>query len=288
MIDRFSGLRAGLLAAWCPTLGGAGFLLEDRSGSGYHMAIRAGSTITPGIGLASWVGGGNGRALQFAPADTDSALATARGVWPLYMDGSFTVSLWAAWTAAAQSNVFPGIFNHRGGASSGLEIATENTNTVFAQFFAASGGSPAVIAATSDNDGRWRNYTFVINRQTGVFTMYRLGVSVSTASVASVGGATPSATPELGRRSNAQTRWTGGVDDVRIYNRALSPSEVRLLASQRGIGLVPQRQRRTSASSKRLYLQVGGTWKETVPSVNVGGTWKEAAVYRHDGTSFKN
>jgi hypothetical protein len=61
-----------------------------------------------------------------------------------------------------------------------------------------------------------------------------------------------------------------------------------LLASRRGIGLVPQRQRRTSASSKRLHLNVGGTWKETVPYINVGGTWKEAAVYRRDSTSWTN
>jgi hypothetical protein len=92
----------------------------------------------------------------------------------------------------------------------------------------------------------------------------------------------------------ASQSTTGGryspilVDDVRVYGRALTLAEIRLLASRRGIGLAPQRQRRTSASSKRLYLQVGGAWKETVPFVNVGGAWKEAAVYRHDGTSWKN
>jgi hypothetical protein len=91
----------------------------------------------------------------------------------------------------------------------------------------------------------------------------------------------------LGRDDSSRTS-TGAIDDARVYSRVLTPAEILLLASRRGIGLVPQRQRRTSASSKRLYLNVGGVWKETVPFVNVGGVFKEAAVYRRDATGWKN
>ena len=78
------------------------------------------------------------------------------------------------------------------------------------------------------------------------------------------------------------------IDDVRVYNRALTQQEIRLLASRRGIGLTPVRQRRTSASSRRLYANVSGAWKETLPMVNVGGTWKEGAVYENVGGTWKN
>ena len=77
-------------------------------------------------------------------------------------------------------------------------------------------------------------------------------------------------------------------DDLRIYNRALTQQEILLLASRRGIGLTPVRQRRTSASSRRLYANVAGTWKETLPLVNVSGTWKEGAVYQNVDGTWKN
>jgi hypothetical protein len=91
----------------------------------------------------------------------------------------------------------------------------------------------------------------------------------------------------LGRDDSSRTS-TGAIDDARVYSRVLTAAEIRLLASSRGIGLAPQRQRRTSASSKRLYLNVGGAWKETTPYVNVGGVFREAAVYRRDATGWKN
>jgi hypothetical protein len=83
-------------------------------------------------------------------------------------------------------------------------------------------------------------------------------------------------------------RSRGFIDDVRVYNRALTQQEIGLLASRRGIGLTPPRQRRTSASSRRLYQNVAGTWKETMPMVNVSGTWKEGAVYQNVDGTWKN
>jgi hypothetical protein len=82
--------------------------------------------------------------------------------------------------------------------------------------------------------------------------------------------------------------WNGLLDDLRVYNRALTPQEIRLLASGRGIGLTAGRQRRTSASSRRLYQNVSGTWKESLPLVNVGGVWKEGAVYENVDGTWKN
>jgi hypothetical protein len=88
--------------------------------------------------------------------------------------------------------------------------------------------------------------------------------------------------PPFGRATPVQ------MDDLRLYNRALTQQEILLLASHRGIGLTPLRQRRTSASSRRLYQNVSGTWKETLPMVNVAGTWKEGAVYQKIGEVWKN
>jgi hypothetical protein len=78
----------------------------------------------------------------------------------------------------------------------------------------------------------------------------------------------------------------GAVDDIRIYNRALTPAEIRLLASRRGIGLSPLPDR-GGGLPRKLSVNVGGTWRAadayvrtatdwrlSQASVNVSGTWK--------------
>jgi hypothetical protein len=92
------------------------------------------------------------------------------------------------------------------------------------------------------------------------------------------------------RATGARPRkhWPGLLDDIRVYDRILTQQEIELLASRRGIGLTPLRHRRTSASSRRLYKNIGGVWKDTLPLINVAGTWKEGAVYENVGGVWKN
>jgi hypothetical protein len=80
--------------------------------------------------------------------------------------------------------------------------------------------------------------------------------------------------------------WPGLLDDIRIYNRALTISEIRLLASRRGIGLQPLPDRAAGLPRKLsvnvgggwlaadAYVKVGGAWKLAQASVNVAGTWR--------------
>jgi len=62
-------------------------------------------------------------------------------------------------------------------------------------------------------------------------------------------------------------------DDLRIYNRVLTPAEIRLLASRRGIGLTPLPDR-GGGLPRKLSVNVGGTWRAADSYINVGGTWK--------------
>jgi hypothetical protein len=76
------------------------------------------------------------------------------------------------------------------------------------------------------------------------------------------------------------------LDDIRVYNRALTPAEILTLASRRGIGLSPIPDR-AAGLPRKLSVNVGGTWRDGnayvntgsgwrlgVPSVNVGGTFR--------------
>lgn len=86
--------------------------------------------------------------------------------------------------------------------------------------------------------------------------------------------------------NNSTSYMAGQIADVRIYRRVLTLAEIRLLASRRGIGLTPLADR-TAGLPRKLYVNVGGTWRSGdayvntgsgwrlgIPSVNVGGTWK--------------
>lgn len=80
--------------------------------------------------------------------------------------------------------------------------------------------------------------------------------------------------------------YDGLVDDVRIWNRPLSDSEIRLLATGRGVGLAPTRHRRASLAMQ-FWLNVSGAWKTAKPWINVGGTWKQGSPKIRVGGAWK-
>jgi hypothetical protein len=77
----------------------------------------------------------------------------------------------------------------------------------------------------------------------------------------------------LGSLSGTGQFLNGSLDDVRLYNRSLTPSEIYLLASRRGIGLSPLPDR-AAGLPRKLNVNVGGTWRPSDAYINVGGTWK--------------
>jgi hypothetical protein len=77
----------------------------------------------------------------------------------------------------------------------------------------------------------------------------------------------------LGRQSGTTAYFGGQLDDLRLYSRALTLAEIRLLASRRGIGLTPLPDR-APGLPRRLSINVGGTWRPADAYVNVGGTFR--------------
>ena len=86
--------------------------------------------------------------------------------------------------------------------------------------------------------------------------------------------------------NNFTAYFPGQIADVRVYNRVLTPAEIRLLASRRGIGLSPLPDR-AAGLPRKLSVNVGGTWRAadayvrtatdwrlSQASVNVAGVWK--------------
>jgi hypothetical protein len=91
----------------------------------------------------------------------------------------------------------------------------------------------------------------------------------------------------LGRfAGNTTYLWDGYLDDIRIYDRAITLSEIRLLASRRGIGLTPLPDR-AAGMPRKLFVNVGGTWRDGDAYVNVGGAWKLGTPFVNAGGTWK-
>jgi hypothetical protein len=269
-------LRRGLIGAWCPSLGATGYALIDRSPYARH------GTLTNMGGQTNWRPYSRGSALSLD--GTNDYVAIGRQL--LSGMSVCTVSLWGVPTST----------------SNRVEVSEGTNNTTRATYGLAEDGNAYVLPASTAGYGycNWSALGSLIH-YVGVFNaggaanadrakIYLNGVQRSVTFIGTVPSSAGTFTNNflLGVRPDLTAYSSGLIDDVRVYNRELTTAEIGLLASRPGIGLVPQRQRRTSASSKRLYLQVGGTWKETLPFVNVGGTWKEAAVYQRNATEWKN
>ena len=93
---------------------------------------------------------------------------------------------------------------------------------------------------------------------------------------------------EFGRSRSTVQAFTlnANWDDIRLYNRALTLSEIRLLASRRGIGLQPLPDR-AAGMPRKLFVNVGGTWRDGDAYVNVGGTWKLGTPFVNAGGTWK-
>jgi len=145
----------------------------------------------------------------------------------------------------------------------GLFQSTTN-QIVFVARDTASGSSFAVTATPTV--GAWVHVCGTYNAVTDRMELFFNGVSAGTnltakgalhdsapASVMAIGAFTQNTLPNL------QYTCSAFIDDIRIYNRALSESEIRLLASRPGIGLRQDRDRQTfyqfpSGSRRRLLL----------------------------------
>ena len=263
-----SSLRQGLVGAWCPSLVASGLSLIDRSGRNNH------GTLTNMAGQDNWRASGSGVALSFDGTD-DLVLIPSSQLYQFTSGQSFTASAW----------IYPAVNKNHSIISFGnngwvLYVALGNYIEL-AKANVANAGSTAATNAVPLN--KW-THVAVTNVVGSTVEFFINGVSVRTATFTQT--YTYATEFRLGSTQAQSLAWNGQIDDARVYSRALTPAEIRLLASRRGIGLTPLPDRaaglprrfsvnvdgtRRAADS---YVNVGGVWKLGQPSVNVAGTWR--------------
>jgi hypothetical protein len=248
-----SSLSEGLVGAWCPSLGASGYRLVDRSGYGNH------GTLT-NMTSEDWVVSGGAGALRFENSlDYVSANNTLS-----ITSATFAVSLWFLRTAVQD---FPRLIDIGDGTNT-FQIVLDDAiagggngmiNTKHTQW--QSGISATAWFTHSSNV--WYHVFANVNSTISSVDLFVNGTKQTgnAANNVGAGASTTSVLFGIRRDLNGQTDFSGYLDDIRIYNRVLTPPEIRLLASRRGIGLQPRPKQFTfyqfPSGSKRRRILTG-------------------------------
>lgn len=266
--QEYPSLRQGLVGAWCPSLGASGYTLIDRSNRSNH------GTLTNMGGQDNWRASGSGVALNFD--GTNDYVAVGR-LPQIESRSRLCVSMWVSFVQSP--SVFYGLFSY--GASGGFsnDILFAYASSVF--FIQVNNGADGNNSWSATVSGM--NHYLLAFDGTKANAMDRVALFINGNEIAYTGSfAYPATTPTgtsftaaIGAyiSSLAYTYAQAQMDDIRIYDRALTPAEIRLLASRRGIGLTPLPDR-VAGLPRKLSVNVGGDWRAADAYANVGGVWK--------------
>ncbi len=177
--------------------------------------------------------GAAGLALQFNGFSSYAqAGSTSTQLYDLV--GDLSLSLWVQTANSSRNEALVGKYASAGsGSGSGYVLATTPSGTaqLFLGLANVTSGANVATDVTKINDGQWHQLTAVISLGNSV-TFYVDGVQSSTQPIKSAANAA-NAILEIGLSPSSAigTYFTGSIDDVRIYNRALSSSEVLSLSN---------------------------------------------------------
>jgi hypothetical protein len=227
-------LWRGLVGAWAPCLGPTGATLRDWSGRANH------GTLTNMDAGTDWLMS-SGYSLDFDSSD-DYVLTTNT-------DTSNTFTL-AAWIRPTTVSGVKGIL---------VADTTAYRRGVWVfdgAIYGQSGISADTFMAGSVSANAWQHVAMTVDQ--GVRRqLYVNGKSVYDTTVS---GTVPSCTVpyNIGRSSGNEQYFSGLLDDVRTYSRALNASEVAILSMRRGVSfeMRERRRARSAAVNRRRRFMV--------------------------------
>ena len=257
------------VGAWAPCLGPTGLTLRDWSGYANSLSLTNMSADS------DWTISGGSRCLDF---DGSNDYADTSNVSRYGFSGPQMVSFWFRNTTTLTLLNFPTIFAY--GAT-----AVDSYKTQIMAGFNTVGTGPSnntgklaimdyngavVSGAYSSTDFQSNlNWNHAAGGWDGTaWTIYINGINETTSQGTQDAPATTShasATLVIGRASIGVGRYSPTqMDDVRYYHRSLSPQEIRLLASRRGIAYEMAPRRRASVQvaasfNRRRRLLLGAS-----------------------------
>jgi len=232
----YPSLWKGCCGAWNPGLGPSGLVLRDNSGFKNNGTLTNGPTFAASQGKY---------AMSFDGVNDYVIIPDSNS---LDITNTFTISFWFKPLVLNQTNTYliskPKTTNDDDNSFSVIWEYVDNTVEFYSGDF--TGTNPRTGSGISVTDTNMHHIAYSSTGNT--WSGYKDGINVfSVARVFSLVASTKSLffgniNASFGAFSNVQ------LDDVRIYNRALSPDEIRTLSTRRGIAYEMAPRRRSSSA----------------------------------------
>ena len=282
---KYPSLWDGCVGAWAPSLGATGLTLRDESVYGNH------GTLTDMDPANDWVVSGGKRSLDFDGTNDRIIIPNRESLNPK----AITLSIWV-YDSTSSDNSYRGLIMKRdGGEPNTASYAfdrqknTETNGNAECRFYFNTAGTWNIWRSDNLNHAKntWEHLCVVYYSGSAPI-FYRNGIAAS--AVVVLGSGSPdlpsnNTTLLLGTYttySGDDLAWSGLLDDVRVYNRALSRNEIKTLATRRGIAFERASRKLSLFSDPAptgFRLKVAGEWKNANAFVKVTGTWKNATPF---------
>jgi hypothetical protein len=229
------------LSAWFPFNGNAG----DSSGNNNHGANN-GATLTQDRN------GKSNAAYNFSNA----SIQVATPSWTFSPTDSFSYSLWAYQTGG-------GCLLMSGSGTNGNFISILQSSTTNFQFGTNKQGSPWAWAATSPILNTWTHYVAVY--EGSMMTLYQNGLPVGYGSFSQANTNATNLPFYIGKDIGTYF-FNGSLDDIAVYSRALSSSEVQSIYQECGNNLA-------SSPPTSITERLGRTVSLVTKATKAGSTY---------------
>ena len=253
-----------------PTAGLVGYWSFDSAYvSGSTIFDQSGNNANATASSTSFVPGEVGQALQFNGSSSYTQVVTGSQLFDLV--GNLSLSLWVQTTNSTRTEA---LISKYSAAASGFGYVLRTTPAGTAELLIGGAnvlsGSEVATDVTKINDGSWHYVAVVIQLGTSV-TFYVDGALSSTVPMNST-AATSTSWFQMGLNSWIPygTYFTGNMDEVRVYNRALLSTDVLALAGP------------VSITPRTVSLYQGQTQQFTA---TVHGTTNQAVTWSMSGTA---
>ena len=204
------------MGAWAPSLGATGLTLRDESVYGNH------GTLTNMDAASDWVVSGGKGALDFD--GTDDRVTTTLKI------GSWNAISYVIWVRPRITGQFQALVTNWNSDGEVFELFISNASD-----FVGSSFPFGVSFAATDNI--WQHVALTRGSDTRLYVNGILqGTIANQSPISSIQNLTFGDRPTGGSYP-----LNGQMDDIRVYDRVLTPSEIRTLATRRGIAYESRR-----------------------------------------------
>ncbi|MEV4840391.1 LamG-like jellyroll fold domain-containing protein [Nonomuraea sp. NPDC049486] len=204
----------------------AGEIANDSSGNGHHATRVAGPTAADG---PTWIKARDKGAVRMSKGGRFQSQQTGL----IRTDRNFSVAAWVRLTDKANNRIALSVDgNHR----DGFHLMYNATFDRWAMVMASADTAEAVTyhMARSDAPPAMNNWTQLVGTYDAVSRQISLYVDGRLQAITSTQSSPWNATGviNIGRGKNPDVPWWGEVDDVRVYNRLIYPSEIVQLTNR--------------------------------------------------------